>query len=531
MTSETLPLPTTPAEPMPGSFVRLVDAVRVFGSTRALKGVTLDVAVRGKIHALVGENGAGKSTCLGLVSGRVAPTSGHVLADGVELEHGSPRASKAAGIHTIYQELTIIPALTPEANLFLGQNIASSGWLNERAMRKAYVEMATSLGIKPVKTRQSGTLSVADQQMLEIMRALVSTAQAILLDEPTASLAQSERDSLFATLHRLQQQGMALTLVSHNLDEVLTHSDIVTVFRDGSVVAQRPTSEWNKRDLVSAMLGSSDRGAAIAAGRHRPHRTAADTEDAPTMRVQGLSSPGILQDISFDLHHGEVLGIAGLVGSGRTSLLRALAGLDPAATAELEIDGKTVHLPRSVREARRRGIALLPEDRKDQGLVAQRTAADNVMLGEWGSLSRLSMVRERQLRRVAGDAAESVGFDRRRIGEPAAQFSGGNQQKLMIARWVHADHPILLADEPTRGVDVGAKAEILVKLEQIVGEGRSMVIVSSELEEVVGLSDRVLVLSEGRTVTLLDATVEEITVERILRLIFDAIAEPATARN
>ncbi len=523
-------------------FVRLVDVSRSFGNTKALRNATLDVAVRGQMHALVGENGAGKSTCLGVVSGRIPPTSGTVLVDGEELVLGSPRASKNAGIHTIYQELTIVPALSPEANIFLGQHLSRRGWLREASMREEYRNLCERLGVEPVRAAQCGTLSIADQQLIEIMRALISTAHAILLDEPTAALAGHEREILFNTLNGLREQGMALTLVSHNLDEVLEHSDVVTVFRDGEIVAQRPTANWTKHELVSAMLGSTDRGAASpmqargrdqlltrsASGGHRARKAPETPRDTPTetvMSVRGLSSPRKLADISFDLRRGEILGIAGLVGSGRTELLRALSGLDERATGTVQVGGSE-RVPRTVREARDRGIALLPEDRKGQGLVLPRSAADNITLGEWDGLSRMSMLSTRRVNENASKSATPVGFNVARIGERTASFSGGNQQKLLLARWLHTDHPVLLADEPTRGVDVGAKAEIIVALEQLVSTNRSMIVVSSEMEEVVALSDRVLVIHFGRAVALLDAAEAEITVEQILQLIFHSNATP-----
>jgi ABC-type sugar transport system ATPase subunit len=507
-------------------FVSLVDASRSFGNTLALSNVTLDLAVRGQIHALVGENGAGKSTCLGLASGRIPPSSGTVLVEGKPLAAGSPRASINAGIHTIYQELTIVPALSPEANIFLGQSLSHRGMLREGKMRQEYRDLCARIGVASVAARRCDALSIADQQMIEIMRALISTAQAILLDEPTASLAESEREALFRTLHELRRQGLALTLVSHNLDEVLQHSDVITVFRDGLLAERRPTADWTKVDLVSAMLGSEGRGAAIAAGSHRSReaKPAASATLPPAMVVESLNSPGLLHDISFELRAGEILGIAGLVGSGRTELLRALAGLDPGATGTVRVGDSSDHVPKTVREARARGIALLPEDRKGQGLVLSRSAADNITLGEWDEVSRWSFLSNREVASKASTAAEAVGFNSARIGEKTSSFSGGNQQKLMIARWLHTDHPVLLADEPTRGVDIGAKSEILVTLDRMTSLNRSLVVVSSELEEVVGLSDRVLVMHDGRMLRMLDAAEQEITVEMILQMIFQSNA-------
>lgn len=508
------------------AFVVLEDVTRNFGETRAVRGVTMDLATRGQIHALVGENGAGKSTCLGMAAGRIAPSSGRVRVDGVELAPGSPRAAKRAGVHAIYQELTILPALTPEANVFLGQDISVGGWLREGEMRRRYERLCEQVGVACAPSARAGELSVAEQQTLEILRALVSDAQCMLFDEPTASLAQAERDVLFATMQDLRAKGLALTLVSHNLEEVAANADTITVFRDGQLVEQRPAGDWTKREIVAAMLGSHTRGAALAAGENQRRRAPAPDGVPPVLSVRGLDSPGVLHDVSFDLRPGEVLGIAGLVGSGRTSILRALAGLDPHASGVVQTQqGRGTRVPRSAVEARRRGISLQPEDRKGQGLLLGATGADNIALGEWRGLARWRFISQRRMKQAVTTAARAVGFDTSRLTEPARQLSGGNQQKLMIARWIHARHPILLADEPTRGVDVGAKAEILVALEDIVTSGRSMIVVSSELEEVIGLSDRVLVLREGRVIALLDSSTEHITPERILQLIFDT--EPA----
>jgi len=515
---------TTDSAPV---FVRLDDVSRSFGATMAVRHVTMDLAVRGKIHALVGENGAGKSTCLGIAAGRIPPSSGAILVEGAELPLGSPRASKRLGIHAIYQELTIVPGLTPEANVFLGQNIAKASWLDERAMRRDYESFCEQVGVVPAMTRRSGSLSIADQQVIEIIRALASDAKCILFDEPTAALAHAERAGLFATMHELRRRGLALTLVSHNLEEVLENSDDITVFRDGQVVETRAAAEWNKAAIVEAMLGGNSSGAQIASGRHheRSGRSSKVMSAPPVLRVRGLSSPGIIEGIDFDLYPGEILGIAGLVGSGRTSVLRAVAGLDADATGHVETSPDQVSVPKSVVIARRRGIALLPEDRKGQGLLLARSGADNITLGEWHGLTRFSLISDRKLVKASIEASGPVGFNTARINENVARLSGGNQQKIMIARWLHTDHTILLADEPTRGVDVGAKAEILVALERVVEQGRSVIVVSSELEEVVGLSDRVLVVDKGRALGTLDSADGPITVATILKMIFDAAAD------
>lgn len=511
----------------------LVEVSKTFGATRAVGGVSMSLATRGQIHALVGENGAGKSTCLGIASGRLAPSSGTVLVDGVPVAPGSPRAARAAGIHAIYQELTIVPALSPAANVFLGNSISHAGWLDESAMHTRYEQLCQRLGLQPATAKRTGSLSIAEQQMLEITRALISDTTAILFDEPTASLAHAERSALFGVMNQLRDNGVALTFVTHNLDDVLEHSDVVTVFRDGQIVERRPTGDWTKKALTSAMLGKAAQASAALAGRRQRPVAVHDGGAAPTLEVRALSSPGVLDDIDFDLRPGEILGIAGLVGSGRTSVLRALAGLDGRTTGTVRtiVDPARTHPPRTVREARQRGIALLPEDRKGQGLVLSRNGAENVTLGEWHGLSRFGFLTGPMVRMAAVKAATPVGFAPDRINERVLGLSGGNQQKLMLARWLHTDYRVLLADEPTRGVDVGAKAEILTALENMVAKQRSIVLVSSELEEVVGLSDRVLVLHDGKLLATLDSALGEITVARILQLIFDASDEAEQPRS
>ncbi len=514
-------------------FVRLEDVSRSFGTTRAVRGVTLDLAVGGVVHGLVGENGAGKSTCLGLASGRIPPSSGSVLVGGAEMRSASPREFLAAGVQTVYQELTMVPALSPVANVYLGQPLSRRGLLREPEMRAGFDELCRRIGVTIPKASRTRELSVADQQMLEIMRGLVSDARAILLDEPTASLAERERQSLFRTIHGLRGEGIGVTLVSHNLDEVLEHCDRVTVFRDGRVVEARPAAEWTKRELVSAMLGNAEQSIDLAVDIKRAERPARPKDAPVALTVEHLSSRRLIRDISFELRRGEILGIAGLVGSGRTEILRAVAGLDPRATGTVHVHGARdarQRVPRTTREARRRGITLLPEDRKGQGLVLPASAADNVALGEWGRVASFGTIARARLGAVAGEAAAGVGFDPARIAQLARTFSGGNQQKLMLARWLFSPSRVLLADEPTRGVDVGAKAEILRTLERLVEGDRSMILVSSDLEEVVGLSDRVLVVNAGQSVTLLDSADGPITVEAILQHIFHS-DKTQTARS
>jgi rhamnose transport system ATP-binding protein len=507
-----------------------------FGSFRALRDLDLDLEAA-KVHGMVGENGAGKSTCLGILAGRIAASEGAIHTFGEELElRGDPRVSRSAGVVAIYQELTIVPALTAHANVFLGAPLTRRGLLSEREMRRRYVELCDRVGIAAVGPKViASQLSVAEQQMLEILRALVTDARIILFDEPTASLAIPEREALLRLMRGLRDQGMTIAFVSHNLDEVLEISDSVTVFREGRLIASEPTAFWTKPRLVQAMLGrdASDRLVQRLAEADSAEPVPVYTNSRRKVRnalleVRGLSVPGILHDVDLTLREGEIVGIGGLVGSGRTTLLRSLAGLEPHAAGGCVVEGRECEWPKTVRAAQARGIALVPEDRKGQGLALHMTAADNVTMSDWGALRRRGLVSPRRTASEAAIVAKKFGFDPARICEPAGNLSGGNQQKLLLARWAHSTPKILLADEPTRGIDIGAKEEIMAALEAMACDGLAVIFVSSELEEVAAISDRVVVLAEGRVAGTLDRADGEITMSMILHTVFKTEERDAT---
>jgi len=506
-----------------------------YGATKALRGVDFDLA-RGRVHAFVGENGAGKSTCLSVLAGRIAPSAGTVHLDGGELPYGDPRACRHAGVVAIYQELTIVPALSAQANVFLATPMARSGLLREKAMRERYVQICEELDVQPAPDGvPAGQLSVAEQQLLEIMRALVADAKVILFDEPTASLALHEREVLLGLLDRLRSNGVTLVLVSHNLDEILRISDTVTVFREGWVRARGPRAEWDKPRIVREMLGEAagDRLARemLEEGDAPPPATGHGRRrsEEPFIRVEGLTVPGAVEDVDLEVRAGEIVGLGGLVGSGRTTVLRALAGLERHATGRLHVDGKRVPIPRTVRRARKLGIALLPEDRKGQGLVMGLDAMTNIALADLGAASRAGFISNRRLARHVEAVTEEFGIASSRVGDAAGSLSGGNQQKLLLARWGVCRPRLLLADEPTRGIDIGAKAEIMSSLERMASEGAGILVVSSELEEVCAISDCIVVLAEGRLVGQLDRQEGDITPSRIMNNAFGLEARNAVA--
>jgi ABC-type sugar transport system ATPase subunit len=514
-----------------------------FGRIQALDSVNLTFKP-GTVTALVGENGAGKSTALGILAGRIPPTSGRVEVFGEKLRLGDPRSSRALGVMAIYQELTIVPALTAEANVFLAAPPNRWGFLSGRSARQRYRALCEQMGVRPVPPNTPAfRLSVAEQQVLEILRALVSDTRVILFDEPTASLALPERIALLGLMRKLRQRGVAIVFVSHNLDEVLEIADDVMVFRNGRLRAAGPCGQFSKQRLVSAMLGDSadsrvagellgeaDGRADQESGKPavrapspsavRPGSTRAARDREPILVAENVTVPGVIDKVNVEVRSGEILGVGGLVGSGRSTLMRALAGLEPNCTGTMWVKGSPVPWPRTVRQALALGIALIPEDRKTLGLVLPMSAMDNIAIPDFKRAARSGFVSGASVARATRDFGAAFGVAPERLRDPAWQLSGGNQQKLLLARWGYRRPLVLLADEPTRGIDVGAKAEILHSLEEMADAGVGIVIVSSELEEVCAVAERAIVLTEGCLAGALDGEDQPITPESILSLAF-----------
>ncbi|WP_035900829.1 sugar ABC transporter ATP-binding protein [Labrenzia sp. DG1229] len=495
------------------------DISKQFGATQALDSVSLEIA-RGSVHALVGENGAGKSTFLGILSGRLSLSVGGIEVFGSSFISGEPRSAHRAGVFAIYQELTIVPAMSACENVFLGQQLSYMGLLSRRKMRKRFKRLCARLKIHIDPDIRADTLSIAKQQTLEIMRALEADARLLLFDEPTAALTPAERVAFYEVLQDLRASGVTIVFVSHNLDEVLALSDNVTVFRDGMVVETNPSKAWTKKSLVAAMLG---RSSPVAKDVAKTWPVA--SMDTSLMRVSRLSVQGRVTNVSFDLRAGEIVGIAGLVGSGRTEVLRALSGAPVGvATGQIEIeDGGTRSLPRTPREALACGIALLPENRKAEGLLPALTGAENIVASDYRKASRGGAFLSRgSVNRAAKVASTPLEIREDFLARNARYLSGGNQQKLMLARWIHHLPRIFLCDEPTRGIDVGAKRHVLKHLKSLAAKGIGVILVSSELEEIAEISDRVLVLSDGYLAATLDRTEGIITVNRMLEAAFGA---------
>lgn len=493
-----------------------LDISKTYGRTQVLAPTTITFGP-GAVHALVGANGAGKSTLLGTLSGRVTPTTGSVRFEGQELAFGRPRKIRKHGVAAVYQELEIIPGISALANVYLGTEVHRAGWLSQRAMRAEYRQFCERLKVDIDPDIRARNLSVAQQQSLEIMRALRSNARVLLLDEPTASLALPERQTLLAVIRDLAAGGMTLAFVSHQLDEVLQVSDTVTVLRNGSIVARGAVGEFTKQRLIQEMAGSTTVTADPELTHGGRDRIVAG---AQTLVVDDLDLDGRVDHVSLAVSPGEVVGLAGLVGAGRSSILRSLAGAESRANGLLTVGGVKRRVPRSVRAARRLGISMLPEDRKTEGLISERSVEDNISLSNYGSSARWGVVRPKRQREISDEWRDRVHLTPFRPGVRARMLSGGNQQKVLLARVLQVRPKIILADEPTRGVDVAAKEQVLATLRAFADNGGAVIMTSSEIEEVLAVSDRIYVIHSGRVVREIADVGPHITIESVLTASF-----------
>ena len=491
--------------------VAVKNVTKEFPGVRALTNVEFAL-FEGEVHGLVGQNGAGKSTLIRMITGADAPDSGAVEVYGQVLSRMSPRAHLRAGIRAIYQKPALLPNMAAEANVFIGERKRWQLLVSRRSMRRRFFELAKVLDVHIDPTANAGTLPLAQQRQLELMRAINANHRIVIMDEPTAALGPHDREVLYSIIEGFRERGVSIVYVSHDLGEVLALCDRVSVMRDGFLIATRAASQWSVKELVAAMLGR-----AIS---KTPSRLPAVHEDE-VLRVDKLKLPGALEEVSLTLRRGEILGIGGLVGSGRSELLRSLAGAEPHATGSLVVDGRERHWPKTIRQGLALGIGLAPEDRKQQGLILSLSAAANVVLTDIGQVSIGPVVIGRKRFEKAREVASSLGFDARRLPDRAGTLSGGNQQKLVIAKWLHRQLRVLLLDEPTRGIDVGAKADLMAVMARLAADGLSIVIVSSDMEEIAEISDRILVLAKGRSVTMLEQG--SLTVDAILSHAFEAL--------
>ena len=473
--------------------VELREVSKNFGGTQALDNVSLKIA-SGSVHALVGENGAGKSTLGKIVSGVFAPDRGRVLVDGQAVSFRSPRDALAQGIAAVAQEVAIVPGLTVAENVLLGFEPRVAGFVRRRALRQQFVGLATSAGFDLPPNRPAGSLRTAEQQELEILGALARNAKLIVMDEPSAALTVDETRKLHEIIRSLARKGTTVLLVSHSLREVLELADTITVLRDGRLVRTNAAERETEDSLVEAMIGRS------LEAQFPPKRS--PPPDAPiVLRVRGLHARGV-SDVSFDVRAGDIVGLAGLVGAGRTELAQAVFGAQRIDKGDVELSGGR-RIGGGPREALRGGVVMIPESRVENGLVLGRSVTENVSLPTLPQFSRLGVLRRRLERRETGRVLDRVDVRGSRTG-PILLLSGGNQQKALFARSLLCRPTVLIADEPTRGVDVGAKRAIYELIVGLGQEGLGVLLISSEIEEILGLAHRVLVMRGGRVVAELD---------------------------
>jgi len=480
------------------TFIDICGVTKTFAGVTALDDVSLTIA-RGECHALMGENGAGKSTLGKVLAGIHRPDGGDVRIGGVTRNFRSPHDARAAGIGMVHQELAFVPEISVAENLSLGRTPRRFGAFTDvpamRRLARAQLERigVTDATIHPDQPMRS--LSTAQEQMVQIASAIGSGADVLIFDEPTSSLSEREVRHLFTLVDQLKAGGVTIIYVSHRLPEIFRLCDRVSVLRDGRYVGSRDVKDVSEDALVSMMVGR-----AVSAFRH--NATAEAGPGACVVEVRALSSPGRFDDVSFDLRAGEILGLAGLVGAGRSEIARALFGLDPHATGEVKVDGKPLSLG-SIAASKEAGLAMVPEDRKRQGLALMMSCKDNFSMAILDELSAGGFLKEHEECRLAGTYFDRLRVKTPTIETPVAALSGGNQQKVVMAKWLAACGDrgrVLIVDEPTRGVDVAAKAAIHELLAEVARQGIAVLMISSELPELLALSHRILVMREGRMV-------------------------------
>jgi simple sugar transport system ATP-binding protein/ribose transport system ATP-binding protein len=483
---------TAPQSPEP---LALQGISRRFRGVHALRGVDTAVAA-GSIHAWIGENGAGKSTLGRIAAGALAPNAGRILVDGRAVRFASPRDALTAGIAAVQQEISLVPHLSVAENVFLGLEDPLWSPRSGRRLRRRSADLTRGYAFGPRADARVGRLAIAEQQQVEILRALAREARVIVFDEPTSSLTVDQAEHLHDVLRRLAADGTAVVYISHFLKHICAVTDTVTILRDGQVVRRGPTSDETEASLIEAMIGRP--ASAVFPAKCRPTPSA-----SPILEARGLSNPPRLADASFALYPAEILGLGGLVGSGRSEIARALFGADGRRGGTVLVDGRPVRIARPT-DAIALGIAMVPESRKEQGLHLGDSVADNLTLAALARFTRGGWVRRRDERHAVGPLLARVGVPATRARSRVRDLSGGNQQKVLFGKWLATRPRVLICDEPTRGVDVGAKQGIYELLGTLAATGMGVLLISSELEELLGLSHRVLVLRGGRIVEELD---------------------------
>lgn len=497
---------------MGNTIIKLDDIAKSFGNVRVIEHISFSIE-EGKVYALAGENGAGKSTLCNIISGSLKPDEGSIYYNGKRYDHFTIQQAKEIGIKMVHQELQILPLMNVEENIFIGEEITSHGFANKKKMWERTQELLDMVGLAATPTTKVMDIEIAGRQLIEIARAINHNAKIIILDEPTSSLSQTEIEKFFEIIKKLKAEGVSFIFISHRLEEVFELADKIIVLKDGSKVAELDTEETDEKEIIRLMVG---REYSDFYKRERKHfgKVCFELKDVTGVREGMLNNAYIPQNISFQLEEGEVLGIAGLVGAGRTELIRMIFGELPIGHGEIVVNGTTVKI-RNSRDAIGFGMAWVTEDRKHQGLILEEDLNSNISLPTVHKHRNGFLIDDSGLRKMSQEYIEKLHVKTTGGTQKAKNLSGGNQQKVVLGKWLSTNPKILILDEPTRGIDVGAKAEIYKLINELTAEGMAILLISSELPEVMGMSDRLLVMYEGKITGELSR--EEFSEERVMQ--------------
>jgi rhamnose transport system ATP-binding protein len=487
--------------------LRAINITKSYAGVQALKDASFELRA-GEVHALVGENGAGKSTLIKIITGAITADSGALMLEGQALTEHSPRAARALGIAAIYQQPALFPELTVAENIALGFE-PTGAWrrINWRARRRRAAELLSEVGARIDVETLAGELSMPQQQLVEIARAIGAAARVLIMDEPTASLSEEDTQNLFNVIRRLRSRGVGVIYISHRLEELPLIADRVTVLRDGATIDTRSMAEVSRQELIRLMVGR-ELSAVF------PKRAVELGETVLELRGLGCRVAGV-HEVSLTVRAGEIVGLAGLVGAGRTALARTIFGLTPKDAGEVRLRGKVIHITDPA-QAIGCGIAYLPEDRRRHGVILDMAVSANITLASLDRLARFAAFDFRKEKEIAADYAARLRIKTPSLFTPAAMLSGGNQQKVALSRWLATGPAVLILDEPTQGIDVGAKSEIHALMTELAAQGAAILMISSELPEIIGMSDRVAVMRDGTIAGIVDRG--DTTQQRILAL-------------
>ncbi len=484
--------------------ISLKNVHKSFGGVSVLNGVDF-VLQKGSVHALVGQNGAGKSTMMKILTGVYTCDSGDIYIDGSKVKMNSYSDAVSHGISLIFQELSLIPTLTVAENIFLNREILEGPFLDKKSMERKAHELLQSLDIDVDVHSRVEDLDVGVCQMIEIAKALSVNAKVLILDEPTASLSEKETAHLFTLINSLKQRGVSMIYISHRMAEIFKICDTITVLRNGSIVTTKPTRDYSLTGLIEDMIGRK-----TAALTTADEELASKCTGRPLMTVEHLNCGSRLKDVSFELREGEVLGLAGLMGSGRTEVVESLFGLNKDASGQVTINGQPYEI-KGVRHAIDSGLALIPEDRRREGLVLMHSVEENLIVPIFDKLKRGLLLESKKVADIAERSISDMAIKTHSRKTPAFNLSGGNQQKIVVGKWLNSAPSVLLLDEPTAGVDVGSKREIIDKVRDFVGENRAAIFISSDILELISACDRFIVFYDGKVTATYDRS--EITEE------------------